>query len=261
MKTKTFKFFLTLLIVFFVSPVFAQERIIDNAGLLSPQEKASLQKVITSAASAYNFDLVIVTEKNIGSSYPADYADDFFDRNGYGLGQNRDGCLFLLVTEDRDYRFSTSGRGIKILTSAAANKLENNVVKFLRESDFYVAFYAFLANWDEFLALDAKGRSYNFFHEWNLVLVLIAWVLSLVIGLIVVRTWKKGMDTVFPQTQAATYMVTGSLAFNEKKDSFLYSTVNKTRIQSQGQNIASSGNKGIKTGLSGNRHGGRGGKF
>ena len=258
MKTKVKKFCLPFLIVFFVTPAFAQERIIDNAGLLSQQEKANLMGLIASAASNYNFDLVIVTEKNIGASSPMQYADDFFDNNGYGLGQNRDGALFLLVTDSRDYWFSTSGSGIRILNSAAGNKLENSVVKSLREGNFYGAFNAFLLDWEEFLALDAKGRRYNFFQQWNAVLVLIAWVIAFAIGLIIVQVWKSRMNTALAQTQAAAYMVPGSLAFKEKKDSFLFCTVTKTKLQTEN---SSSGGGGVHTGSSGRSHGGRGGKY
>jgi uncharacterized protein len=265
MKTKAIKICLTLLIVFFVTPAFAsvydlQARIIDNAGLLKPQERESLLALISSAGSTYSFDLVIVIEKNIGSSSLGQYADNFYDENHYGLVGSRDGALFLLVTDSRDYWFSTSGSGIRILNTAASDKLESGVVKLLRENNYYGAFNAFLTDWQRFLALDAKGRNYNFFHQWNLVLVIIAWVLALAVGFIVVQTWKKAMDTVLPQTQAAAYVVPGSLAFREKKDSFLYSTVSKTKLQKQSQGIASSG-RGISTGSSGNRHGGRGGKF
>jgi len=257
MKTKLLKLCFLLLIVFSVSPAFSLERIIDKAGILSQQEKASLLAAIASAASTYNFDLVIVTEKNIGSSTPAEYADAFFDENGYGLGQNRDGCLFLLVTESRDYRFSTSGRGVKILNSAAADKLVSSVVKLLKENNFNGAFNAFLIDWKEFLFLDAKGRNYNFFYQWNLVLVIIAWVLALAIGCIIVQIWKRGMNTALGQTQAAAYMIPGSLSFREKKDSFLYCTITKTKLQTE--NSPSGGS--VHSGSSGSSHGGRGGKF
>jgi len=256
-KIKLSKLCLPLLIVSCAPFVFAQERVIDNAGLLGLQEKTRLLEFIASIASTYNFDLVIVTEKNIGASNPMNYADDFFDNNGYGLGQNHDGCLFLLVTESRDYWFSTSGRGIKILNSAAGDKLESNVVKLLREGSYYNAFRIFLLNWNEFLALEAKGRSYNFFYQWNAVLVLIVWVLALAIGFIIVQVWKKRMNTALPQTQAAAYMVPGSLAFTEKKDSFLYSTITRVKIESQ----SGSSGGGVHTGSSGSSHGGRGGNY
>ena len=247
------------------APLFPQEnridgeidRIVDNAGLLSPQEKASLTEIISSLASKYDFDLVIVTEESIGATSPMDYADDFFDYGGYGLGQDRDGCLFLQVTGSREYWFSTSGRGIGIFNATAANKLESDAVKFLREGNSYEAYRAFLLDWEEFLALDAKGRSYNFFYQWNLVLVSIAWVLAFAIGFIIVRIWKKRMNTAHFQTQAGAYVVPGSLTFKEKKDRFLYSNVAKTKRQTQ----TTSSGRGIHTGSSGRSHGGRGGRY
>jgi len=68
----------------------------------------------------------------------------------------------------------------------------------------------------------------EFIKEWNLGLVLMAWVLSFIIGIIIVQLWKSGMNTVRPKDQAAAYIVTDSLMFREKKDRFLYSTVSKT---------------------------------
>jgi len=257
MNIKLHKLCLLVLILFAVSPVFTQERIADKAGLLTSQEKANLEAIIKSAASNYNFDLVIVTEKNIGSSSPREYADNFFDKNRYGLGQNRDGCLFLLVTESRDYYFSTSGKGIDILNPAAYNKLESGVVKNLSENNFFGAFQAFLLDWEKFLALNANGRSYNIFHQYNVLLVSIAWIIALAIGFIVVQVWKNGMNTALAQTQAAAYVVAGSLEFNEKKDNFLYSTVSKVKRQSE---TGSSG-KGVHISSSGARHGGGGGKY
>ncbi|MDR0496500.1 MAG: TPM domain-containing protein, partial [Treponema sp.] len=179
-------------------------------------------------------------------------ADDFFDYNGYG----EDGSLFLIVMESRDYWFSTSGRGNRILNTTAGNKLDADALKYLREADWYEACLAFLDDWDMFLALEAKGRSYNFFHQWNFVLASIAWLIALAIGFTVVQVWKKGMNTALPQTQAAAYVVSGSLVYREKKDSFLYSKVMKIPRQKQ-----SSSGGGLHTGSSGRSHGGRGGKF
>jgi len=258
MKTKLIKLCLAVMIVFFVSPVFAQERVVDNANLLNPQEKENLKAVISSVASMYNFDLVIVTENDIGGASPMTYADDFFDYKGYGLGQNRDGCLFLLVTGSRDYCFSTSGSGEKIYTSTALSKLKDDIVKLLKNGSYYGAFQAFLLDSKEFLALNARGgRTYNFFHRWNYVSVLVAWLLSLLIGFMVVQSWKKKMNTALPQTQAAAYVVPGSLAFNVKTETFLYSIVNK----SARSNDNSHGGGGSHTGSSGRSHGGGGGRY
>lgn len=234
-----------------------RSRVVDNAGLLSAAEKDSLEQRMASVAAAYGFDLVIVTEENIGGASSMAYADDFFDYNGYGLEEDRAGCLFLQVTGSREYWFSTSGRGIDILNSAAFSKLEKDALKFLRNDDPFGAYGAFIEDWETFLALDAKGRHYNVFHEWNIVLVAAAWLLSLIIGFAIVQVWKAQMNTAVSQTQAAVYVVPGSLAFTQRSDRFLYSTVTQTRRQTQ----PPSGGGGIHTGSSGQSHGGGGGRY
>jgi len=258
-KEKLFILFLTGFCLLFSAPVFAQ-RIVDNAGLLSTEKKENLRNIADRIADTYDFDLVIVTEKSIGTAAPMAYADDFFDNNGYGLGENRDGCLFLQVTGERDYWFSTSGKGVKILNPTAGSKLNADVLKFLKADadadNYYDAYMAFLLDWEKFLVLEANGRSYNFFHQWNIVLIIAAWLISLAIGFLVVQIWKKGMNTALAQTHAAGYVIPGSLNFSEKKDRFLYSTVKKTKRQTE--NVSSVA-KHISS--SGRQHGGRGGKY
>lgn len=241
-----------------VTALYAADRVTDNAGLLNAADKQSLEQLVSSIAANYKFELVIVTEMDIGDAWPMDYADDFFDYNGFGLGRDRDGCLLLVVTGSRDYWFSTSGRGIGILTPAAYNKLEDDVLEYLRYNDYAGAFRTFIQDWEEFLVLDAKGRHYNFFHEYNAILVIAGWITSLAIGFIVVLAWKSRMNTIIAKGQAAAYVVHGSLAFKEQKDRFLYSAVTKTRRESQS---SSSGGRGIHTSSSGRSHGGGGGKY
>jgi uncharacterized protein len=250
-------FFLFSLAIFIISAsLFAKSRVVDSAGLLSAAEAASIQNLADTISETYDFDLVIVTENDIGNAQPMDYADDFFDYNGYGLGQDRDGCLFLIVMGTRDYWFSTSGRGIGIFNAAATEKLEKDALNFLRKNDFYNAFAVFAKDWETFLVLDAKGRHYNVFYEYNVIMVVIAWLVSLGIGFLIVVSWKKNMNTALQQTQAAAYVIPGSLSFTVQQDQFLYSSVSRTARENDS---GSSG--GVHTSSSGRSHGGHGGKF
>jgi uncharacterized protein len=258
---------LALFIIFLSTPLFARPHIVDNADLLSDEEIAELEEMAQAIAESYKFDLIIVTEYDIGYDLPMDYADDFFDEKGYGiffddngdsLGEERDGCLFLQVTESRDNWFSTSGRCDKILNPVAFNKLESTVVSYLKSDvpDPAGAYRAFIDTWETFLALEAQGRSYNFFYRYNIILVIIAWVLALAAGLIVVLTWKKQMNTALVKEQADNFIIPGSLAFTQQSDRFLYSNVTKipkpkAPSSSTLSHISSSGRK----------HGGRGGKY
>jgi uncharacterized protein len=264
MKTKIL--ILPFLFVLSALPLFSQSsarhRVVDNAGLLSPGGKDRIEVRLDYISVTYRIDLVIVTETSIGGALPMDYADDFFDYNGYGLGNDRDGCLFLIVSGTRAYWISTSGRAIDILKykNYAYKKLESDALKSLREDNYYAAFNSFLDNWEKFLILEKKNRSYNFFYQWNVVLVIIGWLISLAIGSIVVLIWKRGMNTALLKTQADAYMIPDSLAFNEKTDKFLYSVVTKTE-RPKDDPSSSSGGGGIHTSSSGRTHGGGGGRY
>jgi len=252
------KFAVLPFLLLLASPLLALERIVDNAGLLNPGEKSGLMYRLDSITGTYRFDLVIVTENSIGGAGPKDYADNFFDDMGYGLGSGRDGCLLLIVTGSRDYWISTSGRGRSVLNSSALARLESDTVKFLKEDNYYGAFASFAEDWEQFLVLETKGRSYNFFHRWNVVLVVIGWLIGLAVGLVVVQVWKKGMNTALIQTQADSYVVPDSLSFREKTDSFLYSVVTKTRREGN-RSSSGGGSRGGSSGRGG--HGGGGGKY
>ena len=234
MKKKLLIFIFIMTILPMAAPLFAQNRIIDNAGLMNADEKAVFETRIAELASGYNFDLMILTEKSIGGKDPIDYSWNYLNSKGIN-GEEWDGCLLLLVTGsvvgDRDYVFTASGRGTKILNPTAYDRLESKVRSYLINNDFAGAYNCYISIWEEYLILESRGLSYNFFTQYNIILVLIGWIISLLIGLLTVRKWKADMNTALPRNEADTYIVPGTLNFTLKQDRFLYSTVTKTRRQ------------------------------
>jgi len=258
MKIKLFLLCLPVFLICLSVQLFGQDRLVDNAELLSPGEAQTLREMLDRVSHAYDFDLVIVTEKDIGKNRPMYYADDFFDYNGYGLGEDFDGILFLQVTGSRDYWFSTSGRGIDIYNKAAFAKLEKNVLKYLSKGNNYEAYLTFVNRSEEFLKLDANGKRYNYFRYYFPIFIISSWVLAFLIGLIKVAAWKWGMNNALLKTEAASYIVTNTLTIEEKKDRFIYSTVSKT---ARAQNSSSGGGSSSHTSSSGRSHGGSGGRY
>ena len=228
---------LALLLVSRQVPVFAQEFIIDSAGILTDGEKASLQSKMKDIASTYNFNLMIMTQKSIGGADPVDYSWNYLDSKDLS-GTEWDGCLLLQATGSREYAITASGRGSDVLNNFAYDRLESKVVLYLKNDDYFGAYEAFIRMWEEYLVLEAKGRSYNFFSHYNTGLVIGSWVLAFLIGFFVLMRWKAGMNTVRPKNEADTYVVPESLSFTQKHDRFLYSTVTKTKRE---QSSASSG--------------------
>ena len=257
MRIKRFLFAAILLGLSF--SLFAQQqRIIDDANLLTSAQVSELERKAQHIFEAFNIDLVIVTKTRIEGTEPSAYADAFYEERSFG----RDGCLLLQVTGDRDYVFSTTGRAIGLLdrNRAAFNKLESSVVSYLRNDNYYGAYQVYLNVWEEFLTLEADGRRYNFFHQWNVVLVIAAWAVSLLIGFFVVLGWKQQMNTALPKKEADIFMIPGSLSLTVQKDSFLFSNITKIKRETE-TSSAGSGKGGLRTSASGRSFGGRSGKY
>jgi len=234
--------FLALALVLFAVPAHALERVVDNAGLLTDRERGNLSRLADAIAAGHGFDLVILTEKNIGNLSLEAHARDFFS---YSVGGNRDGAVLLVVAETGAHWlgwFDATGRANRMMTPFARNRLETTTARALGRGNHGGASRAFLQTWERFLRLDARGRSYNFLRRHNLALVAVGWVLALMIGFFIVRLWKHGMNTVLPKTHACEYVVQGSLGFKQKKDRFLYSTV--TKIPRADQSSTGSGSRG-----------------
>ena len=234
-----------LLFVIFSLPLFAAERIIDNAGILSAGRKAALEARMEEIASTYNFNLLILTEKNIGTDKATAYSWNYLDSKGLG-GETWDGCLLLQSLEGRDYDITASGRGSKILNNAAFNRLEKDVVSYLKQDDYPGAYEAFINNWEKFLVLESKGRSYNFLDEskTHLGFLLGGWIIAFLIGFFVVRSMKAQMNTALPMAEADMYIIPGSMALTNQQDRFLYSTVTKTKRQSSSSSSSGGSSSG-----------------
>lgn len=62
-----------------------------------------------------------MTEESINGAEPMDYADDYFDYKGYGMGEDKSGILFLVTMSERKFWMSTHGDAIVPLQTAGWN--------------------------------------------------------------------------------------------------------------------------------------------
>jgi len=90
---------------FFPAASAAASHLSDEAGLLSDAERGSIETQLSALSEAYDLDLVIVTTDSTGSKTPMEYADDYYDYNGY----RPDGVLLLISMEAGDWWISTAG--------------------------------------------------------------------------------------------------------------------------------------------------------
>ena len=82
-------------------------RLVDYAGLLEDDEAETLEEKLDQISEDYDCDVAVVTEESINGAEPMDYADDYFDYKGYGMGEDKSGILFLVTMSERKFWMST----------------------------------------------------------------------------------------------------------------------------------------------------------
>ena len=125
------KRFVTIMIVLlcFVSAItvyadFINPTITDSVGYLTEEQNKELSARLDKIREQYNFDIVFVSEDRLSAYDAQASADDIYDYNGYGYGENYDGILFYIADSEREYHFSVCGSGETIFNENGLKYLE-----------------------------------------------------------------------------------------------------------------------------------------
>lgn len=269
MKKRIFMVYFALVLLFFpVSPVFAAEdapRLVDGADLLTDSEETALRDKLDEISERQQVDLVIVTTDSLEGKSPMEFADDFYDYNGYGFGDSYDGVLFLISMEERDWHISTTGFGITAITDAGREYISENFLEDLSDGEYGAAFTTFAELCDAFITQAREGRPYDvgnlpkepFPFLMNLAIALIA---GFILSFIVTSVMRGKLKSVYSQPMADSYIKRDSMHLTKQSDMFLYRHVNRRR-KPENDSSSHSGGSVTHTSSSGRSHGGGGGKF
>lgn len=238
-------------------------RLVDDAHLLSEYEYQSLLAKLDEISERQQFDIAIVTTGSLGGYDSDEYADDFYDYNGYGMGGNDSGILLLISMEERDWAISTHGFGITVFTDAGQEYLVNQFIGDLSDGNYADAFNKFADISESFIIQAKSEKPYD---NSNIpksppppYLPVITTTIGIVIAFIITGIMRMQLKSVSMQTAAGSYIKNNSLKIAESKDVFLYANLSKTKIQ-KAQSSSSSGSSTHRS-SSGRSHGGSKGKF
>ncbi|NME82087.1 TPM domain-containing protein [Clostridium sp. SM-530-WT-3G] len=236
------------------------DRIVDNADILTDSEEKSLLSKADEISERQKCDIAIVTVNSIEGKTPTEYTDDFFDYNGYGIGQNKDGILFLIAMNEHEWAISTHGYGITAFTDAGQKYMMKDVITNLSSGKYEEAFSVFLDYCDDYLTQAYTGTPYD---SGNLpkepvssIWILGSLCIGAVIAFIILSTWKKQLKTVEMQNCADNYIVPNSFELSYENDVFLYDTIIKVEKPKDNDSGSST-----HTSSSGEEHGGSSGSF
>lgn len=159
--------FMGLIIVFILIfgsvPLLAESRlVVDQAGLFSAAEASDLAGQAERIGQAYGLEMIVVTTDDAAGKSARDYADDFYDQNGYGIGTDKSGILFLLDLDNREAYISTAGSGIRYLTDQRIESVLDAVFDAdLADGDYFAASQAFLTATEAFLIQGIPADQYT----------------------------------------------------------------------------------------------------
>ena len=125
--------------------------LVDDIGLFTDEEKSELIKRLDTIRENHNFDIVIHTTNTFNGKSAMEYADDYYDYNGYGYGENHDGCILVINMDSRDWWLSTCGYGIEALTDARIENIGNTFAPELTNGNYYTAMTVFLDKVESYL--------------------------------------------------------------------------------------------------------------
>ena len=248
-----------------------EQRVYDNADVLTDQEEADLEAYIALAEEHIRCDLVLVTIstpvegpeiEGMGYRYTdwdrnmRDLADDFYDENGFGYNASFEGDGALLL--DNWYEgqagtwLSTSGRVYEEMGTIEINECLDDVYRYIESNPYqaYKEYVDYIAN-----LLSPKKNMLAF-----MALIPGCLFISLVVALIFIAVKlhnKEGKVTVVPSTYTD-----GSAVYNVREDRFIRNHVSSRRIprntSSGGGGGGSHSRGGSHRSSSGASHGGGG---
>ena len=193
-----------------------QTRVVDMAELLDDSEEASLLSKLDEISERQKLDVVVVTVNTLDGKTPMDYADDFYDYNGYGFGEQYDGVLLLVSIEDRDWWISTSGYGITAFTDAGIEYISEKFLSDLSSGNYADAFTKYAELCDEFITQARTGEPYDTNNMPKgpfkvFTSLFISLIVGLIVALVVTGRMKGKLKTVRLQPAASEYVKSDSM--------------------------------------------------
>ena len=235
-------------------------RLVDGADLLDMEEEKDLLEQLDEISERQQCDVAVVTTDSLDGKTPEAYADDFYDYNGYGMGEDNDGMLLLVSMENRKWHISTCGFGIEALTDAGIEYISENFLPDLSDGNYGDAFQIYASLCDDFITQAKEGNAYDVGNmpkgKVSLLWIPVSLLIGLVIALVVTGCMRAQLKTVRRQAAAANYMKPGSMNLKVSRDIFLYRTVTRTERPKENE-----GGSSTHSSSSGETHGGGGGSF
>lgn len=242
-------------------------KIYDYAQVLSDSEESNLKSSVSNYINRYNMDMVLVTVKHHTKSSTKVYAEDFYDYNNFGIGNTKDGIIFVIdfTFGYTDIYISTTGEAIRMYDDYRINNMLDNIAD-KKNKGYYYMFNSFITDAYNYASVGIPSSNTNTQINSNGDIVYkqsIPWGIILIISIsvptIVLVIFISKNKMIKKSTNAAYYLKEGSVLISTRNDRFI--TTHTTSVRINDSSSSSGGRVGgssVSRGSSGRSHGGGG---
>lgn len=245
-----------------------EQRVYDHAGLFTDEQRSLLEQKITVLRENTGMDAVVVTTDNAGGKSAMEYADDYYDYNGFGTGVDYSGVLFLVDMDNREAYISTCGKMIDYLTDARIEAVLDKAYNKLTGGDYYAAANIALEQIGVYYDSGVPKGQYRQDEYGNITRyrsitaseVIVCALIALAVGIggivaVYVKYQKPATVYKYPFKQKSALRLTG------QEDVFVNRIVTQHRIETSSSSGSGGGRSSTHRSSSGRSHGGGGRKF
>ncbi len=221
--------------------IVTDERIFDEADILTETEEYSLQKYMDKVSKEKQVDIVIVTTNDAEGKYPREYAENFYKTHDFGYeDSDGTGLLYLIsldksVTGNRELWMTTAKEAKDYFSESRIDSVLDNIYNTLtadEELNYYGSCNEFIKGIEKYMNVSESVPV--FLTKWYSKLG-IALVITLIIFFILIFNFG-GKKT----TTAETYLNVNSIKRNIKEDTYMYTNTTKTKIEKSSSSSGSS---------------------
>ena len=217
----------------------------DYADVLTDSEEADLLAKLEALGAANDIEVGVITVDSNKGKTPQAFADDFYDYNGYGYGENDDGFIVVFNTGkgdgNRNLWISTHGKGIDLLTDMEIDVIIEMMITPIKDGDFAGAFNTFVEESES--AIDESI---------SLLAIPLAIAIGFGLAFLIVKIQASKLKTVVQKADAADYV--GNVVLTYQNDQFMFRNVTSSpKVKSDSSST--------HTSSSGRTHGGGGRSF
>ncbi len=234
------------------------EKIYDFANLFSDYEEEKLLRQINTYIDQYKMDLAVVTVNENNKNSPQEYADDFYDYNHFGKGNNRDGILFLIDMQNREIYMTTTGNAIRMYNDHRIDFSLKKVYKNMTNKDYYKGTSEYIEIISKYANLGLPSGQDRRVEKDILSTLLFSSIISLIITIIIMIILISKNKLVNKQETAEQYLQKESIQINDLGNTLINSNTVRHYID---HDTSSGGGSSTHSGSSGISHGGGGHGF